>query len=293
MAFQTHTAPAGAQGSATSTRAAVTVTAAAQQGAALVPGVGSEAVTYMVNGEEITVSFADIKEFICPEATDAECKLFLEHCRYNRLNPYIKEAHLIKYDKNSPASIVTGKAAFEKRAEEHPQYDGYEAGIVVLCGGQIEHREGSAFWPNLGEELLGGWAKVYRKDRTRPNFEEVKLDEYIQRKRDGSVNSNWSTRPGTMIRKVALVHALREAFPTALSTMYAEEEISAAADVEGEFSELPPVDRIAPGRDPGKWTRKKPAEIAEARPSEADDPFAVPADDAAPGGPGALGGDAQ
>lgn len=266
MAFQTHSGSS----TATQTRGASAIQTGVRQSAALAPSI-SQAVTYKANGEDVTISFDDIKEYICPDATDAECKLFLEHCRYNRLNPFIRESYLIKYDKNSPASIVTGKAAFEKRAEEHPQFDGYEAGIVIFADGKIEYREGSSFWENQGEELLGGWAKVYRKDRSRPNFEEVKLDEYIQRKRDGSVNSNWSTRPGTMIRKVALVHALREAFPAVMSAMYTAEEISVAADVEGEFSEVP-------------YTRKPPAVSVPAAPAAADDPFVSPVEDAAPGG---------
>jgi uncharacterized protein CbrC (UPF0167 family) len=35
----------------------------------------------------------------------------------------------------------------------------------------------------------------------------------------------WKTMPATMIRKVAIVQALREAFPETLSGMYSEDEI--------------------------------------------------------------------
>lgn len=290
MAFQTHTAPVCAQGATNGTRTAGTVTASTRQNAALVPGIGSESVTYKANGEDVTLSFDDIKAYLCPAASDQECRLFVELCRYNGLNPFLKEAYLIKYDKNSAATMVVGKDAYTKRAEAHPQFDGYEAGLVVLANGQVDYREGSAFY--AGEELLGGWAKVYRKDRSRPSFEEVRLEEYMAYKdRERTTpNANWANRPGTMIRKVALVHALREAFPSMLSGLYTSEEAGVDADVEGDFSELSPVDRIAPGRDSGKWARKKPAEIAEARPDDADDPFSCPADDAETAAPG---GDAQ
>ena len=56
------------------------------------------------------------------------------------------------------------------------------------------------------------------------------LKEYIGRKSDGTVNEQWTKRPATMIRKVALVQALREAFPETLGAMYAAEEFGAVEE---------------------------------------------------------------
>lgn len=226
-------------------------------------------VTYKANGEEVSLSFQDIRAFLCPKANDAECKLFLETCRCNGFNPFLKDAYLIKYDEKQPAAIVVGKYAFTKRAEDHPQFDGYEAGLVVLVDGKIEYREGSAVYD--GEELLGGWAKVYRKDRTRPSFEEVNLNEYVQTKADGTPNSMWASKPGTMIRKVALTHALREAFPSALGALYTEEEVN--VDVEGSFREIPDEAPATPARL-GR-SRRAPKSLP-AEPIAADDPFVQP-----------------
>lgn len=231
------------------------------------------AVTYKANGEEVHLSFEDIRAFLCPLASDAECKIFLETCKSNGFNPFLKDVYLIKYDEKAPAAIVVGKYAFTKRAEEHPQFDGYEAGLVILANGQIEYREGSAVYE--GEQLLGGWAKVYRKDRTRPSFEEVTLGEYIQTKTDknGNVvpNSMWASKPGTMIRKVALTHALREAFPSALGALYSEEEVN--VDVEGSFREIPDEPAAPAQLGRGRRTRK----ALDAGPAAMDDPFAQPA----------------
>ena len=71
---------------------------------------------------------------------------------------------------------------------------------------------------------MGGYAKVFRRDRTHSYCVEVSFDEYAARKKDGSLNSQWSKKPATMIRKVALVQALREAFPENFSGLYSEEE---------------------------------------------------------------------
>lgn len=183
------------------------------------------------DGQHFAVSFEDVRHFISPKATDAECKIFLETCRAYHLNPFTKEAYLIHYDNKSdetPATIVLGKSCYMQMAERHPSYDGFEAGVIVLTDGQIEAREGSIVYD--GEELLGGWARVYRKDRTRPSYEEVKLSEYDTGK------SQWAVRPATMIRKVALGHALREAFPSTYGGLYDESEV--AVDAESTAREL-------------------------------------------------------
>ena len=187
-----------------------------------------------------------MRNFICAKATDAECKIFLETCKQYRLNPFTKEAYLIHYDNNSedtPSTIVLGKNCYMQMAERHPAFDGFEAGIIVLDteAGQLDHREGSIVYE--GEELLGGWAKVYRKDRTRPSYEEVKLAEYDTGK------SLWKGKKAAMIRKVALVHALREAFPSTFGTLYDESEVPVRVDAEGTAREL---DDAAPSP---RWTR--------------------------------------
>ncbi len=266
MAFQKAGMTTNTQNTAAAPRTAQTAPRSSQQ--AMAP-VQDTSVTYKANGEEVSLSFQDIRAFLCPKANDAECKLFLETCRCNGFNPFLKDAYLIKYDEKQPAAIVVGKYAFTKRAEEHPQFDGYEAGLVVLANGQVEYREGSAVYD--GEELLGGWAKVYRKDRTRPSFEEVNLNEYIQTKADGTPNSMWASKPGTMIRKVALTHALREAFPSALGALYTEEEVN--VDVEGSFREIPDEAPDTPARL-GR-SRRAPKSLP-AEPIAADDPFAQP-----------------
>lgn len=222
-----------------------------------------------MDGQHLTVSFEDVRNVICPKATDAECKIFLETCRQYKLNPFTKEAYLIHYDNNSDAtasSIVLGKACYMQMAERHPQYDGFEAGVIVMANGQLFNREGAVVYE--GEELLGGWAKVYRKDRSRPSYSEVKFSEYDTGK------SLWKAKPATMIRKVALVQALREAFPTTFGTLYDESEISIHVDAEGEAREL---DDEPPYRRRSLRSRKEPAPAAlisttpETEPTEAED----------------------
>lgn len=229
------------------------------------------------DGQHFTVSFGDVRNFICPKATDAECKIFLETCKQYHLNPFTKEAYLIHYDnknEDTASTIVLGKNCYMQMAERHPAYDGFEAGVIVLTAdGQLLNREGSIVYDgDSGETLLGGWAKVYRKDRTRASYEEVKLSEYDTGK------SLWSSKKATMIRKVALVHALREAFPSTFGALYDESEVSVHVDAESTAREvaedLPVLDPFA-----GSHRHRKtagaliPAPDASSAEESADDPF--------------------
>lgn len=109
-----------------------------------------------------------------------------------------------------------------KRAEKTPGYDGFEAGVIVLSGGEVIYRTGTLKLPE--EEIIGGYAEVYRKDRSHPYRIEVAFDEYAGRKKDGSLNSQWSKRPATMIRKVAGTGTSRS-IPETFTGLYTAEEV--------------------------------------------------------------------
>ena len=179
-------------------------------------------------GDAITLSSGIVKAYLVSGNRDlvssAEVNMFLRLCQYQRLNPFLKEAYLIKYDSKTPASMVVGKEAFMKRAEKHEDYNGQEAGIVVVTAdGKVETRIGTLYIKD-SETLVGGWAKVYRKNYARPIEMTVSLSEY------NTGMSKWKSAPATMIRKVALMQALREAFPTALGALYEREEQGVEGD---------------------------------------------------------------
>lgn len=171
------------------------------------------------------LTFEDIKTYICPAASDQEAFMFLKLCQARGLNPFLKEVYLIKYG-GGPATMVVGKDAFTRRAEEHPQFDGFKAGIIVKVGQEYEldYREGTFLMK--GEELVGAWSEVYRKDRTHPFKNTVSRSEYDTGK------SNWLKMPATMLRKVSLVQSLREAFASEFSGMYDQAEIADCEIVE-------------------------------------------------------------
>lgn len=185
------------------------------------------AVTFMAGDEEINLTPERVKKYLVSgdvsSVTDQEIVMFMMMCKANHLNPWNKEAYCIKYG-TQPATMVVGKEAYMKRANAHPQYDGMDDGIVVIVPetGEMIYRKGTITIE--GEQLIGGWAEVYRKDRSRSTRVEVPFSEYAGRKKDGSLNGQWSSKPATMIRKVAQVQALREAFPDTLGGLYTADE---------------------------------------------------------------------
>lgn len=184
------------------------------------------AVIYEVDGNEIKLTPSIVQEYIVgsnAKITLPEFKFFTELCKARGLNPFLKEAYCIKYG-DEPAAMVVGKDAILKRAILHPQYNGMSSGIIVTNEKkEVIERQGTFKLPS--EELVGGWAKVFRKDWEHPTYVSVSFDEVAQRKRDGNLNPNWATKGATMVEKVAKVRALRETFIEKLGGMYEAEEI--------------------------------------------------------------------
>lgn len=184
-------------------------------------------VKFDIDGQEIKLTPKIVQEYIVgtdAKITNQEFKLFTELCKVRKLNPFLREAYLIKYTDKQAAQIVVGKDAILKRAVLNPNYDGMECGIIILKeDGSIQERQGTF---KLGtEQLVGGWARVYRKDWSHPTYTSVSFSEVAQKKSDGSLNSNWNTKGATMVEKVAKVRALRETFVEDLGGMYEAEEM--------------------------------------------------------------------
>lgn len=183
------------------------------------------AVAYVANdGTEVRLDAQTIQRYVISgnaKATDAEVAGFLAVCKARGLNPLARDAYLVKYKQDSPAATIVSKDYYNRVAQQQPTYDGMEAGVVVLRrDGALEYREGALV--GSGERLVGGWAKVYDKRRSHPSSSVVSLGEYDQQK------SLWKSKPATMIRKVALVQALREAYPSSFQGLYDESEMPTA-----------------------------------------------------------------
>jgi phage recombination protein Bet len=175
-------------------------------------------ITYQVAGQDVKLSYQIVKDFLTKgngSVTDQDLTQFISICKFNQLNPFLNEAYLVKFG-TQPAQMIVSKEALMKRADECSNYDGIQAGVIVMRKDEEVELEGCFYRED--DVLVGGWAIVYRSDRKFPVTAKVLLSEYDKKQ------STWNEKKSTMISKVAKVQALREAFPTQLGAMYTREE---------------------------------------------------------------------
>jgi phage recombination protein Bet len=200
-------------------------------------------ITIPTADQPISLSVRNVIEWLAPGAPPGEALKFLLTCRAAEVNPFLGEAHLVQM---GPKWVcIIDKSGWLRRAETHPGFDGWQAGIIlrtITKGGKgpdgkdlpptygpLEDHEGAV--QPAGYQLVGGWSKVYRKDRKLPIVARVGLAEYKK------PAPNWDNMPCTMIRKVALTQALREAGFLTPGT-YDQDEVPALEPVEPAISSV-------------------------------------------------------
>lgn len=124
---------------------------------------------------------------------------------------------------------ISAKKYVEK-GMENPQFDGMKSGVIIeKADGTFDYRRGQVY-NSKTEKLAGGWAEIFIKGMREPIFRGVNLDEFIQRKNDGTPNKFWKSKPSLMIEKVAQKQAMEIAMK--MPKTYIEEELPLIEDVE-------------------------------------------------------------
>jgi phage recombination protein Bet len=156
------------------------------------------------------------------QPSDRDCVKFMALCKSRALNPFEGDAFLLGYDGKDGAqfSLITAHQAFLKRAESSPEFDGIESGIVVRLSGKdgsVVERVGDLRYD--GETLLGGWATVFFKNKSRP------MKKILDVRKFSKPFGVWQSNPEGMIAKCAEADALRSSFPNKLGGCYLREEM--------------------------------------------------------------------
>lgn len=219
--------------------------------------------------EKVRLTAKMVQSFLCvPTRNGNVCDerdavKFIMLCRARRLNPFEGDAFLIGYEtKDGPRfSLITAHQAFLKRAETHPDFDGMESGVVVKCNGEVINRMGDLTIE--GDELLGGWATVYFKQRSHSMKKRLKLSTF--KKNFG----RWLDDPEGMIVKCAESDALRSSFPTLLGGMYLEEELPTTGG-------NPVPATTMPAKPTGRQSLKRPRPNGPVRASQPKEPGTSP-----------------
>ena len=155
------------------------------------------------------------------EPDPRDVAVFMAKCQARGLNPLAGDCYMTTYKNKRTGkvstSVVVSKDYYMRTAGAQPTYRGFRAGIAVNNNGNLIYRDGSMLL--AGEALLGGWAEIHDTRWDNPLRAEISRDEY-----DTGQNL-WADKPATMCRKVALVQALREAYPNAYAGVYDESEM--------------------------------------------------------------------
>lgn len=195
--------------------------------------------------------------------SERDAMKFMMLCQAQRLNPFAGDAFLIGYDgQNGPTfSLITAHQAFLKRAETCKDYDGMESGIIIQDkDDSIKEIEGDFHLPD--QVVLGGWAKVYHKGRTKTTYRRIRMERF------NNGFAQWKVDAPGMICKCAEADALRSTFPTLLGGLYVEGEQMTIVDVTSQPappSGSPLVQIAAPAPD----TESRPDETSPEPPSPA------------------------
>ena len=156
--------------------------------------------------------------------SEREAIRFVAMCVAKRLNPFEGDCFLIGYDsKDGPTfSLVTAHQTYLKRAELHPEFDGMDSGVIVLCeDAQLKDLPGDFY--EEGQKVVGGWATVYFKSRKHPMVKRLRMSTF------NKGYGQWQDNANGMIVKCAEADALRSSFPTMLGGLYMREEVDLGA----------------------------------------------------------------
>jgi hypothetical protein len=102
------------------------------------------------------------------------------------------------------------------KALTSPNYIRHQAGVIVLCNGDIEYRDGACLYNYDTEILVGAWCEVnttlsdFRKELSSYDFSSADLP--------------WRLTRGFNLARVVTAQAIREALPSDVGAFYITEE---------------------------------------------------------------------
>lgn len=162
-----------------------------------------------------------VKSMVAKNASDDEFKLMCHMANKYGLDPLAKQIWLVKYG-DAPASIFTGRDGFLSIGHRTGQFAGMETRVEKVCEAiDVEKSiKKNGQWEKINvkrEWQYKAVCTVRRNDSDFPFISEVYEEEYT------TCMNLWTSKPRTMIGKVAESQCLRKAFD--ISGLYSPEEM--------------------------------------------------------------------
>lgn len=170
------------------------------------------------DGTDVELTADNVLKYIVTDGKPSERDIaeIIAKCAARGLNPLAGDCYVSMM--GGRPQIIVSKDYYCRTAREHGAT--WRAGVVVSDReGRLTYRDGTIVGKN-SEFLIGGWAEVTMQDAPeRPFRYEVSFAEFDTGK------ALWKSKPATMIRKVALVSAIREALPSCFGGVYERDEM--------------------------------------------------------------------
>ena len=193
------------------------------------------------------------------DITDEEIYNFMLLCKYRKLNPFLNQAHLVKFGDN--VQMVVGKDVFTDRLNKNPNCEGWESGVITYNKetNEVTEREGTFYLPH--EKLAGAYCIIHRKGWKKPFKWTIKVGDYLRTTTKNGEKipmGQWKTMPGVMLTKCCIVATVRNVFPEEFGGMYSHEELGVNEDnIKNAIDITPSEEKTKEKKDPVKEESKK------------------------------------
>jgi phage recombination protein Bet len=176
------------------------------------------------------VDIAHVKEMIAPQANEQEFRLLLYMANKYELDPLLRQIWCVKYG-DKPAQIFAGRDGFLAIAHRTGAFDGLETTIrVEQVPLDVVYKDYGKTAHFTREYQFVATARAYIKHAGHAVTVEVWEQEY-------STGQNlWTSKPRTMLTKVAECQAVRKAFN--ISGLYEPAEMGHEGAIEGTAVEI-------------------------------------------------------
>ena len=154
-------------------------------------------------------------------AAPGDLQIFLHECQKTGLDPFQKQIYLIRRGDKSTIQVgIDGLQAIARRTVMKTG-EAFGEAPILWCGTD-------GVWRDIWLPLQAPAAAKAVVKRGEGTFTAVALFREFAPMYNGKLSGLWAKMPAHMIGKVAMAHALRQAFPAEMSGVYTDDEMEQA-----------------------------------------------------------------